>query len=77
MYSWLTTDAGEIAELHYDQKDRSVTLVFNNDPAQNIAHILLNVNPESHYEVDGINKDQPNRYAIPLSKKTVKLKKLH
>lgn len=72
---WLTTDAGEIAELHYDLKDRSVTLVFNNDPAQNIAHILLHVNPESHYELEGINKDQLNRYAIPLSRRTVKLKK--
>jgi len=73
---WLTTDAGEIAELHYDQKDRSVTLIFNNETKQNSANILLNVNPESHYEVEGINKDPLNRYVIPLSTKTVKLKKL-
>jgi len=38
--------------------------------------MLLNVNPESHYEVEGINKDAMNRYVIPLSTKTVKLKKL-
>jgi len=73
---WLTTDAGEIAELQYDQKDRSVTLIFNTDANQYSKNMLLKVNPESHYEVEGIDKDAMNRYVIPLSTKTVKLKKL-
>ncbi|WP_333802747.1 DUF5695 domain-containing protein, partial [Sphingobacterium multivorum] len=73
---WLTTDAGEIAELQYDQKDRSVTLIFNTEANQYSTNMLLNINPESHYEVEGIDKDAMNRYVIPLSTKTVKLKKL-
>ncbi len=73
---WLTTDAGEIAELHYDQKDGSITLVFNSASQKPITNILLNVNPESNYVVEGFNKDAFNRYTIPVSTKMITLKKL-
>lgn len=74
---WLTTDAGEIDQLDYDQKDRSVTLVLHADGPQNLSKILLNVNPESNYEVEGFQKDKFNRYEIPTTMKTIKLKKIN
>lgn len=74
---WLTTDAGEIDELDYDQKDRSVTLVLHAHGPQNLSKILLNVNPESNYEVEGFQKDKFNRYEIPTTMKTIKLKKIN
>lgn len=74
---WLTTDAGEIDALDYDQKDRSVTLVLHADGPQNLSKILLNVNPESNYEVEGFQKDKFNRYEIPTTMKTITLKKIN
>ncbi|WP_343561441.1 DUF5695 domain-containing protein [Sphingobacterium sp.] len=71
---WLTTDAGEIETLTYNQKDKSVVLQFNQSAL--VPHILLNINPESGYIVEGLeNKDRFNRYEVPSSTSRLILRK--
>lgn len=72
---WLTTDAGEIETLKYNQKDRSVTLELNSSVL--VPHVLLTVNPESGYEIEGLEKkDKFNRYEIPSSTSKLILRKI-
>jgi len=72
---WLTTDAGEIETLKYNQKDKSVVLHFNTNQSAMVPNILLTVNPESGYEIEGIKKDKLNRYEIPSSTSMLILRK--
>jgi len=72
---WLTTDAGEIETLKYNQKDKSVVLNFNTNQSAMVPNILLTVNPESGYEIEGIKKDKLNRYEIPSSTSMLILRK--
>ncbi|KKX46420.1 DUF5695 domain-containing protein [Sphingobacterium sp. IITKGP-BTPF85] len=72
---WLTSDAGEIETFTYNQKDKTVLLNFNTSQSAIVPNILLNINPESGYEIEGFNKDKYNRYEIPANTNTVKLVK--
>ncbi|MEI2274284.1 DUF5695 domain-containing protein [Sphingobacterium sp. ML3W] len=72
---WLTTDAGEIETLKYNQTDKSVVLNFNTNQSAMVPNILLTVNPESGYEIEGIKKDKLNRYEIPSSTSMLILRK--
>lgn len=72
---WLTSDAGEIETFTYNQKDKTVFLNFNTSQSAIVPNILLNINPESGYEIEGFNKDKYNRYEIPANTNTVKLVK--
>ncbi|WP_286862770.1 MULTISPECIES: DUF5695 domain-containing protein [Sphingobacterium] len=72
---WLTTDAGEIETLTYNQTDKSVVLNFDTSQSAMVPNFLLNVNPESGYEIEGIKKDKLNRYEIPSSTNTLILRK--
>ncbi|MGA6119840.1 DUF5695 domain-containing protein [Sphingobacterium anhuiense] len=73
---WLTSDAGEIETLTYNLKDKTVFLNFNTSQSAIVPNILLNINPESGYEIEGFNKDKYNRYHIPANTNTVKLVKI-
>ncbi|WP_400261963.1 DUF5695 domain-containing protein [Sphingobacterium sp. SG20118] len=73
---WMTTDAGEIETLSYNLTDKSIVLKLNTDKATMIPNVLLNINPESGYEIESIKKDNLNRYAIPATTNTVTLKKI-
>ncbi|GAA4171682.1 DUF5695 domain-containing protein [Sphingobacterium ginsenosidimutans] len=71
---WLTTDAGEIETLTYNQKDKSVILKFNQSAL--VPNVLLNINPASGYEIEGSQKkDKFNRYELSPSTSTLILRK--
>ncbi len=72
---WLTTDAGEIEHLSYQLKDRSVTLHFDTKDQELNTHVLLNINPESGYEIKDMSRDQYGRYRVPRTTKQVTLTK--
>lgn len=72
---WATTDAGEIDSLVYKKNDRSVTLHLSTQHQNNTPNTLLVINPESNYEIKGMQKDKLDRYQIPNSTKTITLTK--
>lgn len=72
---WLTTDAGEIERLTYQLNDRNIVLHLHIGNQEHTRQVLLNINPESGYEIKGMHKDDRGRYRIPLSTKTVILTK--
>lgn len=73
---WITSDAGEIETLTYHQKDKSVVLSLHTDTRSFVKHTLLNINPESGYEIPGVEQDQFGRYKIPISTTSVTLQKV-
>lgn len=73
---WITTEVGEINKFTYDEKTKEVTLAFNSTVNDvEINNIILSLNAESGYQVEGVTKNSNGRYLIPKDKKTVTLKK--
>ena len=73
---WVTTEVGEINKFTYDEKTKEVTLAFNNTVNNvEINNIILSLNGESGYQVEGFTQNSNGRYLIPKDKKTVTLKK--
>jgi hypothetical protein len=73
---WVTTEVGEINKFTYDEKTKEVTLAFNNTVKNvEINNIILSLNGESGYQVEGFTQNSNGRYLIPKDKKTVTLKK--
>ncbi|UIR54646.1 DUF5695 domain-containing protein [Sphingobacterium sp. SRCM116780] len=71
---WITSDVGEIDQLTYYKKAKTVILTLNNTTLQ-ANHFLLNINPESGYTVTDYQQDSVGRYRIPAHTQTVTLKK--
>ncbi|QBQ41927.1 DUF5695 domain-containing protein [Sphingobacterium psychroaquaticum] len=72
---WLTADAGEIANLSYHPKNKTVELQLGT-PDKATPSVLLHINPESKYTIDGLAKDPQGRYVIPASTTKVTLRKI-
>lgn len=74
---WITSDAGEIESLIYNFKDKTVTLRLSTKDKSIIQNTFLNINQESGYEIEGLYKDNLQRYIVPIGTKKVILRKIN
>ncbi|PRD57513.1 hypothetical protein C5749_08945 [Sphingobacterium gobiense] len=70
---WLTTDAGEISSLTYYPSTKEIELTISGDSVDIVPHVLLNIEGENAYIVDGVQKDKQGRYPIPNTSRKIKL----
>lgn len=72
---YITLDAGEVKELHYNPKTKVVELTLDDSQSSFAPYTLINVNDDSGYALADIEKDELGRYKVPTAAKTIKLTK--
>ncbi|MBD1431239.1 hypothetical protein H8B06_00240 [Sphingobacterium sp. DN00404] len=70
---WLTTDAGQILALQYYPHTKEIELTLSSGASDIVPYVLLNIEGENTYSVDGVQKDKQGSYRIDNTSRKIKL----